>query len=99
MRYDCASKMTSPFEIIRACLLAVVILLAVAGPPAWWYWHGKKPGERREKKWGAIFFGILLVISMGYVRPTAEWLGWLANVGRLVAACWIIAWGAKGSPA
>lgn len=91
--------MTSAFEILRACLLAFVILLAIAGPPAWWYWHGKKPGERRQKKWGAILLGVLLIISMSYIRPTGEWLGWLANVARLVAACWIIAWGVKGSPA
>jgi hypothetical protein len=67
--------MATPLEALRAVLLATVILLAIAGPPAWWEWNGKKPGERREKKWGAIFFGTLLIISMGYVRPTAEWLG------------------------
>jgi hypothetical protein len=71
--------------------LATVILFAIAGPPGWWYWHGKSRASGGRKDWGAILFGILLIISMGYVRPTAEWLGWLANVGRLVAACWIIA--------
>ena len=80
-------------------LFAFVGLLAVFGPPAWWYWHGRKPGERREKNWGAILFGLLVLISIGYIKPTAkgDWFGWVANMGRIFGGTWIVAWGAKGS--
>jgi len=85
-------------------LLIVLVLLmffAIFGPPVWWYRRGVKPGERREKKWGAIILGSLLIISIGYVKPTVkgDWIGWAVNVGRLVAGAWIIAFGAKGSKA
>ena len=45
--------------------------------------------------------GSLLIISIGYVKPTVkgDWIGWAVNVGRLVAGAWIIAFGAKGSKA
>ena len=93
--------MNSAFEVIRALLIALAVLLTVVGPPTWWYWHGRKPGERREKQWGAILLGVLLIISIGYVKPTAkgDWIGWATNVGRLVCASWLIAWGARGSRA
>ena len=80
-------------------VFALVFLLAVFGPPVWWYSHGRKPGERREKNWGAILFGALVLISIGYVKPSSkgDWFGWVVNVGRITAGAWIIAWGAKGT--
>jgi hypothetical protein len=91
--------MSSGLQVLLACLLALALLLAVFGPPAWWFWHDRKPGERREKRWGAIVLGALLIISMGYLKPAAkgDWVGWLVNIGRLVCGSWMIAWGAKGS--
>jgi hypothetical protein len=88
-------------NVFLISLLALGLMLAVFGPPAWWYWHGRKPGERREKRWGAILFGGLLMISLGYIKPTDkwDWVGWAANIGRIVCAAWLIAWGARGSPA
>ena len=80
-------------------LFALVVLLAVFGPPAWWYSHGRKPGERREKRWGAILLGVLMIVSIGYVKQTnrGEWLAWALNIGRVVGGAWLLAWGAKGT--
>jgi hypothetical protein len=91
--------MYSTSEVIRAILLAIIVLLAIMAPPIWWYRRGRRPGERREKRWGAIFFGILILISVGYVRPTAQgdWIGWIVNMVRVFGGAWMIAWGAKGS--
>jgi hypothetical protein len=81
--------------------VALVMFFAIFGPPVWWYRRGVKPGERREKKWGAIILGALLIISIGYIKPTVkgDWIGWAANVARLIAGAWIIAFGVKGSKA
>ena len=90
--------MNSTAEAIRIALLVIGILLAVIGPPIWWYLHGRKPGERRDKNWGAILFGILVLVSVGYINTAkGDWIGWLINMVRFVSASWIIAWGAKGS--
>lgn len=79
-------------------LLALALLLVVFGPPAWWYTRGRKPGERREKRWGAILLGVLVIVSIGYVKPTSrgDWLGWTVNMIRMVGGAWLLAWGAKG---
>ena len=81
-------------------LVALLGLLAIVGPRVWWYSHGKKPDEKREKKWGAILLGFLLLISLGYVQPTVkgDWIGWSVNMGRILSGVWLIAFGAKGSP-
>jgi hypothetical protein len=81
--------------------LAFVGLLAVFGPPMWWYSHGRKLGEKREKKWGAILLGILLVASVGATPATAkgDWLFKGLTIARALAGAWLIAFGAKGSPA
>lgn len=92
--------MNSTFEVIRVGLLVLAIFLAVVGPPIWWYLRGRKPGERRQKQWGAILFGVLLLVSIGYIKTSkGDWIGWLANMGRFVCASWLIAWGARGSRA
>ena len=79
--------------------LALVGLLAVFGPPMWWYSHGRKPGEKREKKWGAILIGILLIGSVGSTPTPAKgnWLFASFTVARALAGVWLIAFGAKGS--
>jgi hypothetical protein len=87
-----------------AITLGFVGLLAVFGPPMWWYSHGRKPGEKREKKWGAIMLGILLVASVGATpapRPgqAANWMLVGFTLARAIAGVWLIAFGAKGSPA
>jgi len=90
--------MNSTFEVIRVSLLALAMFLAIVGPPTWWYLHGRKPSERRQKQWGAILFGVLLLVSIGYIKTAkGDWIGWVANLGRLVCASWLIAWGARGS--
>jgi hypothetical protein len=65
----------------------------------WWYSHGRKPGEKREKRWGAILIGILLLASLGHVQSTAkaDWIGWSINILRILGGVWLIAFGAKGS--
>jgi len=81
--------------------IALVGMLAIIGPPIWWYGRGRRLGERRERKWGVILFGVLLLMSVGYGQPTAkgDWLRWLVNMGRAVAGVWIIALGARGTSA
>ena len=85
-------------NVLLISLLAFALLFAIIAPPIWWYRRGRKLGERREKSWGAILFGILLIISVGYVRPSAkgDWIGWVVNIARPILGAWIIAWGAKG---
>ena len=80
-------------------LFGLLGLLVIVGPPIWWYSHGKTLGEKREKKWGAILLGFLLLISLGYVQPTAkgDWIGWTVNMVRILGGVWLIAFGAKGS--
>jgi hypothetical protein len=80
-------------------LVAFLGLLAIVGPPMWWYSHGKRPGEKREKKWGAILLGFLVLMSIGYVQPTVkgDWIGWSVNMARILSGVWLIAFGAKGS--
>jgi hypothetical protein len=79
--------------------LALLGMFAIFGPPAWWYWHGKKPGERRERRWQAILLGALLIITIGRIGPTVkgDWLGWAISIARISAGAWLIAWGARGS--
>lgn len=81
--------------------LAFVGLLAMVGPPMWWYSHGRKLGEKRETKWGAILLGILLISSVGATPATAkgDWLFTSFTLVRALAGVWLIAFGAKGSPA
>lgn len=79
-------------------LLVLVVFLAVFGLPMWWYMRGWKPGERRERRWGAIMFGILLLGSVGTIGPGAG--GRIAAVvamARAVGGAWLVAWGAKGT--
>ncbi|MBN9663648.1 MAG: hypothetical protein J0H49_35950 [Acidobacteria bacterium] len=79
--------------------IVLVGFLAIFGPPAWWYTRGRKPGERREKRGGAILLGILIIISIGYVQPAVrgDWFGWSVNMARVVGGVWLLAWGAKGA--
>ena len=81
-------------------VLAFAGLLAVFGPPMWWYSHGRRVGEKREKKWGAILFGILLIGSVGATPTPAKgnWLFTTFTIVRALAGAWLIAFGAKGSP-
>lgn len=80
-------------------LIVLVAFLAIFGPPAWWYTRGRRPGERREKRWGAILLGILMIVSISYVQPSVrgDWFGWSANMARVVGGVWLLAWGAKGA--
>lgn len=80
--------------------LALVGLLVVFGPPMWWYSHGRRFGEKREKKWGAILLGIVLVGSVGATPATGKGDRLLAGftIARVIAGAWLIAFGAKGSP-
>jgi hypothetical protein len=76
-------------------------LLAIVGPPMWWYSHGRKFGEKREKKWGAILLGIVLLASVG-ATPTPAKGNWLLTtfvLARALSGVWLIAFGAEGSPA
>lgn len=59
----------------------------------------RSPGERREKRWGAILLGILMIVSIGYVQPSVrgDWFDWAANIARMVGGVWLLAWGAKGA--
>ena len=63
------------------------------------YLWGRKPGERREKEWVAILLGLLLILSLGPIKPTAKggWIGWIASMGRVVCIAWLIARGAKAT--
>jgi hypothetical protein len=81
--------------------LALVGLIAVFGPPMWWYSRGRKLGEKREKKWGAILLGVLLLASVGATPVPAKgnWVFTSFIVARALAGVWLIAFGAKGSPA
>lgn len=74
------------FDPLLIGFIVLVAFLAIFGPPAWWYTRGRKPGERREKRWGAILLGILMIISIGYVQPSfrSDWFGWTANMARMV---------------
>ena len=80
-------------------ILAFAGLLAVFGPPMWWYSHGRKLGEKREKKWGAVLLGIFLIASVGATPTPAKgnWLFTSFTIARALAGAWLIAFGAKGS--
>jgi hypothetical protein len=81
-------------------LVLLVGFLAVFGLPMWWFMRGRKPGERREKRWGAILLGILLFASVGAGNPAAKgnWVASTTVIARAVGGAWLIAWGAKGTP-
>jgi hypothetical protein len=81
--------------------IALVGLLAVFGPPMWWYSHGRKFGEKREKKWGAVLLGIVMLASVGATPVPAKgnWFFTSFMIARAVGGVWLIAFGAKGSPA
>jgi hypothetical protein len=82
---------TFEFEDVHVVLVALVIFLAIM------YWHFREPGERRDKRWGAILAGILLV-SIGYFKPAKQnWTHWLGHVGGFVIISWLIARSARGS--
>jgi multisubunit Na+/H+ antiporter MnhB subunit len=83
---------------LAVAALAVGMFVIVFGPPVWWYSHGRRAGERRERRWGAIILGLIVLLSASYIRPsaTAEWVAWAANLSRIVGGAWLIAWGAKG---
>jgi hypothetical protein len=79
------------FEDAHVVLAALVIFVAIM------YWHGREPGEHREKRWGVVLVGIL-VISIGYFKPAKyNWIHWLGHVGGFVVISWLIARSAKGS--
>ena len=83
-----------------AVAIGFAVLLAIIGPPMWWSSHGRKPGEKREKKWGAIIFGIVLVGSVGATNTAkSNWLQTTFVLARALAGVWLIAFGTKGSPA
>lgn len=89
--------MNSVSHLLLIGWAALVALLAVFGPPMWWYSHRRKAGEKRQKRWGPILLGILLIAGVGPTPPGARisWVWWF-NVARAVGGAWLIAWGAKG---
>ena len=86
-------------ETLKVVFIVVAVLLAFVGPPLWWYSRGRKPGERRTRRWEAIVFGIFLLSAVGRLTPAqkGDWGGAVIRLCMAEAAVWSIAIGAKGS--
>lgn len=73
-------------NIVVTSLLAAGLVLWAFAPSAWARVRGRTPAKPAGDTWAWVLFGLLVISSLAYFRPTeaAGWVDWTAKSGRIV---------------